>query len=394
MMGIGVVMMVTAQYGSYTLAGAVSATNAVAWALGAAAMSNLVDRFGQRRVMLPGAVVSSAVLAVLVVLGTLQAPAWTLFLPAAVSGAAAGAPGALVRARWAYVLNDTSRLHTAFSLESTLDEMTFVIGPVTATALATSVAPAAGLVPPILLNVVGSLWFYSLRATEPPVKRKVVPPKLADAVLVAGEEPPRGLPLPRRKQWLLLAPGVALVATVTLLVGTLFGAMDVTVVAATESWDQKSLAGLVLGVVSLGSAIGGLGYGSRAWVVSLVRRWVVGVVFLALACLPFLVANQVVFLSVAGFVAGFAIAPTFVNLNTLMQSLVSEARLTEGLGWVSTAVGVGVSIGSTLAGVLIDHISYRAGFVAVCAAGLAAAAFTVCSARSVSRSSRRLIPPV
>ncbi|MDR1118164.1 MAG: hypothetical protein LBL01_02550 [Bifidobacteriaceae bacterium] len=376
MTGIGIVLMVSAQYDSYGLAGAVAASNSVAWAVGAAGMSNLVDRFGQRRVMLPGAMVSALFLAVLVALGSVRAPAWTLFPAAVVCGLTAGSPGALVRSRWNYVLKDPQLLHTAFSLESTLDELTFVVGPVLATLLATQVAPGAGLIAPICLGAVGALWFYSLRSTEPPV----APRRAAAGAGAAGRV-------------LLLMPGVAAVAGVTMMVGWLFGATDVSVVAATEAWGVKGLAGLVLGAVSAGSALGGLGYGSRHWVSSTVRRWVLVLLALA-ACtlaLPFVPGAAI--LAAAGFAAGFAIAPTLINLNTLMQSLVPVERLTEGLAWVATSLGVGVALGSTLAGQLIDVASFRAGFVTVAAAGVTAALAAVVSARGVARAARRSVRP-
>src|SRR5450756_1756154 len=62
MMGIGTVLMVSALYGSYGLAGALAATNVVSWAIGTAVLSNLVDRYGQRRVMYPAIIISSVAL--------------------------------------------------------------------------------------------------------------------------------------------------------------------------------------------------------------------------------------------------------------------------------------------------------------------------------------------
>jgi MFS family permease len=383
MMGIGMVMMVSAQYKSYGLAGGVAAANSVAWALGAAGMSNLVDRFGQRRVMLPSSMVSACSLAVLVVLGSVRAPVWTLFPAAVAVGITAGAPGALVRSRWNHVLKDPQKLHTAFSLESTLDETTFVIGPVLATFLAVEVAPGAGLVAPVVLTVVGSLWFYSLTSTEPPVTRPA---------FGGGARRKRGSRAAPGGGMLLLLPGVAAVAGVTVMVGWLFGAMDVSVVAAAETWGDKGMAGLVLAVISLGSVLGGLGYGTRHWVSSTVRRWVLVLGLLALATLALPFVPGVVALSVCGFATGVTVAPTMINLNTLMQSLAPADRLTEGLAWVSTSLGVGVSLGSTIAGQLIDEISFRAGFTIVTAAGLVATALAAVRARAVGRAARNTPP--
>ncbi|MDR1190028.1 MAG: MFS transporter [Bifidobacteriaceae bacterium] len=396
MIGIGTVVMVSEQYDSYALAGGLSASNVIAWAIGTAVLSNMVDRHGQRRVMLPATMVSAATLAVLVVLGTIRAPAWMLFAPAVISGMTGGAPGALVRARWNLVVRNARQLHTAFSLESTLDELCFVIGPVAATLLGTQVAPAAGLVAPVILGAGGGLWFYSLRATEPPVAARGRVDGIGRAEDLGGAggradvggRP--GVPGSARRELILLLPGVGAVALVTVMIGLLFGSCDVTVVAATEAWGVKQLSGPVLAAMSLGSAIGGLTYGSRNWVSSVARRWVVCLGLLALACVSVLFAGSPAFLAVAGFAAGLAIAPTLINLNTLMQSLAPTDRLTEGLAWVSTSLGVGVSIGASVSGQLIDQIGYRAGFVAMVAAGFVAAALALLNARSVSRTARRV----
>ncbi len=200
MMGLGIVLMVSALYGSYGLAGALAAANAVAWAGGTAVLSSLVDKYGQRRVMYPATVISVSMLAVVVVLAVMQVPAWALFAPVVISGGTGGAPGALVRARWSNVTSDPHLLHAAFSLESTLDEITFVVGPVVATALSVGVHPAAGLVAPIVLALLGAQLFYSQRATEPPV-----PPRPADGSA------------PARRRFILLTPGVGSVVAVNLL---------------------------------------------------------------------------------------------------------------------------------------------------------------------------------
>ncbi|MDR2374339.1 MAG: MFS transporter [Bifidobacteriaceae bacterium] len=384
MTGIGVVMMVSAQYKSYALAGGVSAANVIAWAAGTAVLSNLVDRHGQRRVMLPSALTSAAALAVLVVLGTLHTPSWTLFVPAVISGATGGAPGALVRARWNMVVKNSRQLHTAFSLESTLDELCFVIGPVTATFLATQVAPSAGLVAPVILGVGGSLWFYSLRSTEPPASRTKRVDGIGQGDLAGGLEADV-------RKLLLAMPGVVPVALVTMVVGGLFGVCDVTVVAATEDWGVKELSGVVLGAMSLGSAAGGLAYGSRNWVSSVARRWVILLGALAATCVLVLFADGPTQLGVVGFATGFTVAPTLINLNSLMQSLVPTHRLTEGLAWVGTSMGVGVSVGASLSGQLIDKIGYRAGFVAMVVAGFIAVTLALVSARSVARAARRVV---
>ena len=353
MIGIGIVLMASSMYGSYGIAGALAAANAIAWAVGTAFLGNLVDRYGQRRVMLPVALISAGSLAAMVLFALFHAPLATLFVCTAVSGLTGGSPGALVRARWNYVLTSARDLHTAYSLESTLDEVSFVVGPVLATWLATSVHPTAGLVAPVLLGAGGALVFYSLRATEPKVVTN------AAGTRSAG-------------RFLLGYPGIVSVIGVGLLMGCIFGSIDVTTVAATTAWDARGTAGLILGAMSLGSAIGGLLYGARGWRSPISTRFVLGACLLGVTVCSLFFATTPVILGFCGFVAGFTIAPTFINANGLIRELVPDSRLTEGLAWMGTSLGIGVSIGSTVAGHAVDTFGYHGGFVCAAASGVLA----------------------
>jgi MFS family permease len=369
MMGLGIVLMVSALYGSYGLAGALAAANGLAWAIGTAVLSNLVDRYGQRRVMYPAVVVSAAMLAVVVVFALLKLPAWTLFAPIVISGATGGAPGALVRTRWNHVLNDPDRLHTAFALESTLDELTFVIGPVVATALSVGVHPVAGLVAPIVLSLVGAKLFYDQRETEPP-------PHPREAV--------EGAPALWRRM-ILLVPGVAAVVAVNVMIGSMFGAIDVSVVAAATSWDSRAASGVILALFSGASGVAGFWFGARTWAGLASKRFLVGVIamFAAAALLPF--SSSVALLGATGMLFGATVAPTLITANTVLEKLVPIERLTEGLSWMGTGLGIGVSIGSSVSGNLIDHSGYHSGLIAVVAFGATAALVATLSYRTVRR---------
>ncbi|HML50375.1 MAG TPA: MFS transporter [Propionicimonas sp.] len=352
MLGLGLVLMVSALYDGYRLAGILTAVWAVSWALGTALLSNLVDRYGQRRVMYPAAVVSATALLVVVGFAMLRWPAQALIGPVIVAGAFGGSPGALVRARWKHLLQDSAALHTAFSLESTLDEVTYMVGPVIATALAVGVHPTAGLVAAALSSLLGATLFYSQRATEPPV-----------AALSGTQQRQR----PGR---VLLLPGVVGVVVVNLLIGAMFGGIDVTVVAAATSWDERAASGLVLGMFSLASALAGLLYGARAWKSALWLRFVVIVVAMFAAAAALLAVDSVIMLTVIGMLFGVTVAPTLINGNSLIGRLVPEAQLTEGLAWMGTGIGIGAAIGSAVCGHVIDLAGYPAGFVAVAGFGL------------------------
>ena len=333
MVGIGIVLMVSALYGSYGLAGRVSAAVVIAQAIGGPQLARLVDRHGQARVMRPAILVSATSIVALVVAASMRAPSAWLYVTAVLAGATIGSFGSLVRARWNHLLgDDPRRVHTAYSLESALDELVFVVGPVAATALATSVSPVAGLVVPVVAMVVGGLAFLSLRGTEPPTAP-------------AHEPRVRGSVLQR--------PGVVVIVLVFVAIGSIFGATDVATVAFAEESGRKSLAGVILAVFALGSLISGLLYGARHWVSPLYRRFAIGVVALAVGVCAFFLAESLWVLAAVMFVTGFAIAPSIINGNALVAALVPPGRLTEGLTWVGTGLSIGVP----------EEVAWRQGFL-------------------------------
>lgn len=357
MVGIAVVLAVSEIYGSYGLAGQITAVYVIVHSVCAPFLARLVDRHGQARVMRPAILVATAGMCGFIVAIRTAAPTGWLFVAAVVTGASIGSIGALVRARWTNLLHDPKAIHTAYSLESALDELVFVVGPIVATVLATSVAPTAGLWVPAVAVLVGGLLLFAQRATEPPITRRA----------------------PGARGGSLLRSGGMIVLTVVFVgMGAIFGATDVSTVAFAEEQGAKSSAGTVLAVFALGSMLSGLAYGSRHWVSPLWRRFVIGVLGLGVGVSLFFLVTSLPMLAGVMFVTGFSIAPTLINGNGLVQELVPRDQLTEGLAWVGTALGIGVSIGAWAAGVVIDQVGSHGGFLVVIAsAGLAVVATLV-----------------
>src|SRR4051794_10910226 len=165
---IGIVLIISARDGRYGFAGALSACYVFGNAVGSPLLGRLVDRYGQRRLLLPCGAVHAAGVITLAVLLEADAPDWTLVAPAVVFGFSYLSVGSLVRARWAHQVAGGPQLSTAMSIESVLDELIFVVGPLIATLLATQTEPVLVLYVAIGLIVGGTLWLAALRATEPP----------------------------------------------------------------------------------------------------------------------------------------------------------------------------------------------------------------------------------
>ncbi|MER5863720.1 MFS transporter [Kitasatospora sp. NPDC002040] len=343
MLSLGIVLLVLDTHGSYGTAGAVAAVAAVAQALIGPQTGRLADRYGQSAVLVPSIVVHAFSVGALIALALGHAPVWALFLAAAPAGASVPQIGAMVRARWVSRLSDSpATLNTAFAFESVTDEFTFVIGPVLATAIATGFNPSAGLIAEAALTVAGGLAFAAQRSTAP-----VRHPRAAGAARVSA----------------LSSPGVRLLAGSFLGVGTVFGAMQVSVTAFAENAGRAGMSGTVYGVFAGGSMLAGVLYGLIAWRHAPRQRMLGCYALLVLGCSTLWAMPNLTALAIAGLFCGLAIAPTLITGYTLVETLVADGAKTEAFTWLTGAIGLGLATGSTAAGLLIDRFGASGGFV-------------------------------
>ncbi|MEE1929496.1 MFS transporter [Streptomyces sp. TRM 70351] len=370
MLTIGIVLLVQHTTGSFGTAGVVSATTGVAMALCAPQAGKLVDRFGQRAVLLPGALLHAGAVSLLTVLALTGAPLWALLLTAVPAGASVPQVGPMVRARWSHRLGGGPLMPTAAAFESVTDEFTFVVGPVLATALCTGVHPAAGLAAEAALTVVGGLLFAAQTRTAPPAHRRAA---------AAGRKPGSALAV----------PGVPVLITVFLGIGAVFGGMQVSLTAFTQAIGQPGANGLLYGVFAGGNMLAGVLCGVIAWRSAPHRRLPFAYGTLALTTVPLFFAasaGSVWLLGAVGLLVGLATAPSMITGFTLVERLVPAGTRTEAFTWLTGAVALGQALATTTAGQFADGFGAAAGFT-VPLIGTALAAVTVATLR------RRLVPP-
>jgi MFS family permease len=358
MFGLGTLLLISSFTGRYGLAGLVAGAGSVGYAVCAPQAARLADRFGQARVLRPQAVFFAATTIALIGCAEGRAPTWALLVSGALAGASMPTLGSMVRARWSALLGDSPLLHSAFSLESVADEMIFVIGPALVTVLATEVYPASGVAVAMTACVIGTLLLAAQRATEPPPGRASPPPRQA--------APARRIRLP--------APGLATLAPVYLFLGAMFSSIDLSTVDFAQQHGHKPLAGFILGSYALGSAVGGIWYGSRTWHAPLHRRFAITLCLMWAGVATFWAMPGLAVLALVIFFCGFAISPTLIAGFSLVDRQAAAGRRTEGLTWLSSAVSVGVATGSAVAGHLVDLGGARWGywFAAACGAGAVA----------------------
>lgn len=360
MLGIGTVLLVEDRRDSYALAGLVSAAYALGLAGIGPAVSRLVDRRGQRRV-LPAALGVSAVGIVAVVVLAGRGPVWLLVLAAAVMSTGPSQLGSCARARWSELLLERpDEVPRAYAWEAVVDEVVFVLGPLVVVLCALA-DPALGLLVALGLGAAGTLAFLAQRGTEPPVH--------------ARHEGHRSA---------LASPGLRATTLAMLFVGLLFGTVEVSMVAFAEERGSTSGAGFLLALVAGGSALAGLVYGALHLTMPLPRRFLLSTGVLALGLLPMLLAPTVALMAPAALLAGFAISPTLISAFGLVDVLVPVAARTEGFSWLNSGLGVGVALGFAVSGAVADAAGARTALLVALGGALAAGAVVVLARRSLA----------
>ncbi|MDH6127789.1 MFS transporter [Kitasatospora sp. GP82] len=355
MTGIGIITMLSQLRGSYGIAGVVSGTMALSAAVLGPQVSRLVDRYGQRRVSLPATGLAVVAAVVLLLCARMAAPDWTLFVAAAGMGVMPST-GSMVRARWAHLYSgEPPKLHTAYSFEAVMDEICFIVGPILSIGLATSVFPEAGVVLAGLFLVVGVVLFTAQRGTEPLVH---------PAAHRAGRSAIR-------------SAGLEVLVLTFVATGAIFGSVEVATYAFAQEQGHKAASGLVLAVYALGSGLAGVVFGTLKLNGSLAGRFLGGIAVMAASmAVPVLAAAWLhgtaglIGVGAALFLAGISISPTLITAMALVERLVPAAQLTEGMTWTTTGLALGVALGSSVAGWVVDAAGGAAAYLVPFGAGL------------------------
>jgi len=348
--GLSIVLLVAGKTGSYGVAGAVSATSVMAGAIISPFGSRLSDRYGQSRMIPILTAIECIALAALLFAVDRDLPRVIWFLAAGVAGGAAPSFGSMARARWAHTLGDDPGLRTAFALESVLDELVFVIGPPLATIVGVAAGPEVPVLACIALLITGAVLLTPQHATDP------------------GPQERHRDGTPHRP--VILIRGIPAVLGVFVLLGGLFGSVEVTAVAFTRELGSPGAAGIALGIWSASSLIAGVIFGAKLSGHRLLPTFFVTIGFLAVAVLPFPWVGSIAVLSVCLFVSGIAVSPSMITGFTLVEQLTPRETLTEALTIAIAAISVGVAAGAALAGALIDARGGSAGFLVATASGV------------------------
>ena len=333
---------------SYAVAGLVDGAFAIGAAVGVPLQSRLIDRLGQRRVLLPAALLDALATGLLIALTEADAPTVALVACGLIGGVTVPNIGTALRTLWPELLRRREQLlPTAFALDSVAVELLFTVGPLIAALIIAVASPVAALVASAACSVVGTLLFIA----RPP-SRDWRPH--ADS----GSHGALGA---------LRSAGVRTIVISSVPVGFCFGAIEISLPSFAEQHGTRELAGVLLATWSVGSVVGGLAYGARAWRSSLGSNYLWLSLLLPLGYLPALFAPSIAAMALLILPAGLLIAPLGAAGNQLIDRVAPAGAATEAYAWPITAILVGFAGGTAVGGVLVEAFDWRSCFLAAAA---------------------------
>ncbi|MGI5371108.1 MFS transporter [Streptomyces iakyrus] len=342
---IAIVLFVRAEGGTYTLAGALAAVYGVANAVGQPVLGRIVDLHGQPRVQLPAAVLSGLAMAVFAFSGIGSLP----LAYAAVAGAGLFTPpleGGL-RALWPSVLRKEDQVHTAYAMDAVAQEVMFTVGPLLVTLCVSLWSAQAAL---LVLNVIGVLGALSVVVSEPSRAWRSAP---------------------REAHWLgaLRSPGLLALLAAFLFIGMALGSITVASVPYADDHGGDAVYGWLMAALGFGALVGGTVYGARQWAGEPARRLRVLVALLVVCYLPLMLMPDAVPMVALTALAGVFLAPAIACAFVLVDRHAPRGTVTEAFSWLVTTFTVGHSVGTGVAGPVVETGGALWGFAVPAVAG-------------------------
>jgi predicted MFS family arabinose efflux permease len=358
--GLAVLILIQGTTGSFSVAGLASGCYVAGLAAVAPALGRLIDRYGPRLILLGSAALFPTALIGLALSVRWGAPAAVMFALSAAAGAVFPPITVCMRTYLKRRFPDDALLAAAYSLESVLIELIFIVGPIFVAVFVALATPTSAVVFAALSGFAGTLLFLRSPAL-------------------------RGWTIEHRSQSSLLGPlaerGFAPLIAVIFAYSTAFGLMEIGITAYATERGQPALAGVLLGLMSAGSAVGGLAYGSRSWDFPLARQFAgaLGLMGLGLAVLT-LGWNPWAF-SFWCVMAGIIMAPALIMQAMLVAKTARAEHSTEAFTWSTSALLSGVGAGLAVGGALLEISDARAALAAASVMAISAALGAVAALR-------------
>jgi predicted MFS family arabinose efflux permease len=307
--GLSLLLTLTAGGHDYGFAGLVMALFGVAIVLVSPFRAWVVDRHGPRRALPPMAAGFAAVLVAIAVIparsGVNDAAIAVL---AAAAGACAPPLGVVMRTLWSALIDDRDVLQTAYSLDGVVEELLNVTGPVIVGVIAVAATPAVGLLVAAGLVVAGTGLFVRS---------------------------------PALRRWPAQVARHSSRAPV-------------------QATGKAGAGRAIVAVAFVTGALGGLGYGAVAWRISAQRRLALLAIGLVVVLIPAALSPNLLVLALLIGLAGVLVSPALATAYVLADSLASAQARSRAGNWVNSGYTAGNSAGAVLSGQLVGRIPLSA----------------------------------
>ena len=349
--GLAILLLAQAASGSFARGGATAACYVAGLAALAPVLGRLIDRHGPRPILLACALAFPAALVALVAAHALRAPLWLALVLAAAAGASFPPITVCMRTFFKQRLREEAQLAAAYSLESVVIEMIFILGPVLVALFVAVASPAAAVMFAALCAFAGAQLFLHSRA----LRHWRIEEKRAASLFGP-----------------LAEPGFAPLLTIILCYASAFGLVEIGTTAYATEIGRPALAGILLGIMSVGSAVGGLVYGSRSWGPPIARQFSLTLVLMGLGVAPLLLPLPAWAFALWCVIAGIVMAPALIMQAMLVAKIARPEHSTEAFTWSATGLLAGVGLGLTAGGALLEYLPSPAVFAAAAAVSVAA----------------------
>ena len=350
--GLSVLLLAQGATGSFARGGAAAAAYVVGLACFAPLLGRIIDRSGPQMVLLCCALAFPASLVALVVAIRSNPGSEFVALAAAfVAGATFPPITVCMRTFFRRRLAEDALLATAYSLEAVLIETIFIAGPVLVALFVAYLSASSSVLFAALCGLAGTLLFLR----TPALRKWRIEARTGKSLFGP-----------------LAEPGFPSLFIVVLGYSGSFGLVEIGVTAYAAEAGTAALAGVLLGLMSAGSAAGGLAYGSRSWRLPLSRQFAITLFLLGVGVAILAVPMNAWFFAIVSVIAGVVMAPTLTIQSMLVARIASAEHATEAFTWSSTGVLAGVGIGMASGGWLVERWGSGAAFVAGAAVAVCA----------------------
>ncbi len=333
MLQVGMVIFGNFKTDSYAIGGAMAAGFSISNAVVQPLNGRLVDKYGQK------IVVSFLLTLFLISASTISFFNFELHviyvLLSILIGISVPNIGVYTRRNWKLITQKKDNQKVQ-AIESAIDELNFLVGPSVFAIISKLINPVIALFIAVISSTVGTFGvvFYKNLQDKLNINKRV---------------------FSKNKIWLTKEKILFLITLI--FVGACLSSISVYIVAKEDIENLSNLTAiyyLLNGATALTVALAyGYIFKNKISLVNYNKT----LLLLSFSVITYFSFNEISYLYLSAIFAGFGIGPIFLLANSYVSNTTEQDVLTEAFSWLGSSVGIGLAVGSTLFGYLIENYS-------------------------------------